>query len=552
MAGLYVRTLMAYKFTQMQTVFGRSLFSAIILGTIMLLKDVSGFKIKLKDLWLFVSAGLFSIILFNYSYYMTMSLSSLSVAAVLLYTAPFFVVIISIPLFSKKLTVNKSAACITAFIGCCCVSGIFDSAQRISGKALFFGLLTGFGYALYTIFGELLLKRGYKTLTITFYVFLSSAICSVPFVNVIKTAKYVAVHNQVLITLLLMAVFNTVIPYLFYTAGLSGVDPSIAPIIATVEPVVATIVGSIKYGEKIGIWGVIGIALVLFSVVLLNRKTLTLKANAKVNITLGITGKREDGYHLIDTIMQSVSLYNTVKIKKAKNLKVIFSNESIEAEDSIAYKAAKLFFEANKIKNGANIKIINSIPTSSGMGGGSADAAAVLLGLDKLYNTNMSIEALETIALKLGADVPFFIRGGTMRAEGIGEVLTPLKTLNKGYFVLAKGDSKPSTAQMYNRLDNEEFSLPDTLKAIKALEDEDTQLLSSAFGNSFVSVWGESEIEKRLMAFEGGSVSLSGSGPTWFAYFADRNNAVTAYKTLKRENIECYFAKPQGKAIIID
>lgn len=551
-AGIFVRTLQAFEFTQMQTVFGRSFLSAVILGFIVLIKDKALFKIRLKDLWLFVSAGLFSIILFNYSYYMTMSLASLSVAAVLLYTAPFFVVIISLPLFNKKLTVNKCIACIMAFIGCCFVSGLFSSAQRISGKALFFGLLTGLGYALYTIFGELLLNRGYKTLTITFYVFLSSTICSVPFLNIPKTFTYVAKTPEILITLVLMAIFNTVIPYLLYTSGLKGVDPSIAPIIATVEPVVATLVGAIIYKEAISLLGAVGILLVLASVVILNIKRLIVTANAKINLTLGITGKRDDGYHLIDTIMQSISLSDTVKLKKSKDIKVSFSDKTILSENSIAHKAALVFFEAANIKSGADIKIINRIPTSSGMGGGSADAAAVLLGLNHLYKAAMSYEELEKIAIKLGADVPFFIRGGAMRAQGIGEILTPLNPLEKGYFVLAKADSKPSTAEMYKRLDNEKFDLPDTESAIKALENKDVKKLTELMENSFVSVWGESKLKQILASFSADGVSLSGSGPTWFTYFTNRKKALRAYRSLKAQNIECYFARPKNSAIEIE
>lgn len=548
-AGLFVRTLQSFAISQMQTVFGRSLISAIILGIIVLAKDISLLKIKIKDLWLFVAAGLFSIVLFNFSYYMTMSMTSLSVAAVLLYTAPFFVVIISIPLFGKKLTANKCIACVTAFLGCCLVSGLLDSSHRISGKALFFGLLTGFGYALYTIFGELLLERGYKSLTITFYVFLSAAVSCIPFTNPLETVIYAIATPKVLITLFLMAVFNTVIPYLLYTSGLAGVDPSVAPIIATLEPVVATLVGSVIYKEAISLWGVIGILLVLASVVILNLKHITIKANAKINLTLGITSKREDGYHLIDTVMQSVSLYDTVKIKRAKNIKVTFSNKSIIADGSIAYKAAVLFFEATGIKGGADIKLINRIPTSSGLGGGSADAAAVLMGLDRLYKTELSTQKLEEIAIKLGADVPFFIRGGAMRAQGIGEILTPLTPMKKGYFVLAKEDTKSSTAQMYTELDSKNPPLPDTEAAIKALEDDDTKLLSTLFVNSFTCVWEDYSLKQTLISTGADGVSLSGSGPTWFAYFSDKKKALKAYKSLKIKNIECYFAAPQNVAI---
>lgn len=548
-AGIFVRTMETTAVNQMQIVFGRAVFSTIILGLLILFKDLKLFKICTKDIWIFVSSGIFSIILFNFSYYMTMSLTSLSVAAVLLYTAPFFVVIISVPLFKEKMNFNKLIACFTAFVGCAFVSGMFDSAQRISGKALFFGLLTGFGYALYTIFGELALKRGYKTLTITFYVFLFATLGVIPFANVGEAVPYIVTTPKAFITLFLMAVFNTVIPYILYTSGLSGVDPSVAPIIATLEPVVATVLGAAVYKEKITLFGAIGIILVLSSVVLLNMKSIKIKANAKINLTLGILGKREDGYHLIDTIMQSVSLHDTVKIRGSKKLKIAYSNKAIDKDNNMAQKAAKAFFDATGIKGGANISIRNRIPVSSGMGGGSADGAAVLMGLNRLYNAGLLDEKLEEIALALGADVPFFIKGGAQRSEGIGEILTPITSLKKGYFILAKMDRKPSTGEMYRQLDNETSILPDTISAIKAIENQDSAELSKLFVNSFTAVWGESKLQNRLLETAADGVSLSGSGPTWFAYFTDKAKAKAEFKKLKNEKIECYFAKPQDIAI---
>lgn len=548
-AGIFVRTMETTALSQMQIVFGRTLFSSALLAVIIGIKDKNLFKINFKDLWLFIATGLFSIVLFNFSYYMTMSLTSLSVAAVLLYTAPFFVVIISVPLFKEKFTLQKISACFIAFIGCCFVSGIFGSAERISGKALFFGLLTGFGYALYTIFGEILLKRGYKTLTITFYVFLFAAICTLPFINIIETVSYTATHPKAFITLFLMALFNTVIPYILYTSGLSGIEPSSAPIIATLEPVVATVIGAVIYQEKIGLAGFLGIILVLLSVVILNMNSVKIKVNAKINLTLGILGKREDGYHLIDTVMQSVSLFDTVIIKKSKKIKATYSDKNIDKQNNMTLKAANAFFKAAGIDSGAKIKIKNRIPTSSGMGGGSADAAAVLMGLDKLYETNLSTDELEKIALPLGADVPFFIKGGAQRAEGIGEILTPLTPLEKGYFILAKADTKPSTGEMYKQLDSKTPPLPDTEKAITALKNQDSEALGKLFVNSFSSVWGETPLQERLLKTEALGVSLSGSGPTWFAYFKDEKAAKAELKALKREKITCFLATPEKTAI---
>ncbi len=551
-AGIFVRTLNGSSFTQMQTVSGRTFFSALILGIIIIFKDLKLLKIRLKDIWVFASAGIFSIVLFNYSYYTTMSLTSLSVAAVLLYTAPFIVVILSIFLFKERMTLNKLIACIIAFLGCCFVSGLFDSSHRINSKTLFFGLLTGFGYALYTIFGKLLLKKGYQTLTITFYIFSFASIGCLPLSNPAATVKALISEPLSLTVLFLMAVFNTVLPYIFYTTGLSGVDPSVAPIIATIEPVVATLVGVIIYNESITVLGVFGIILVLLSVVILNRKQLLATANAKINLTLGINGIRDDGYHFIDTIMHSISLSDKITISPSKHLTVKYSDKDIDSENNMALKAARLFFEETGITGGALIKIKNRIPTSSGMGGGSADGAAVLMLLNKLYNANLSADKLEEISLSLGADVPFFIKGGAQRAEGIGEILTPLSPMKKGYFILMKAEYKLSTAEMYKKLDNTSYSMPDTQKAIDALENNDIDAFSSEFVNSFADVWKDSTTKARLLSIKADSVSLSGSGPTWFAFFKDKKAAKKAYRELKAQKYNCFIAKPQPKGIIIE
>ena len=267
-----MRTAGKYGLNEMQLVFLRTFFSALVLGIILLIKDKSLFKIRHKDLWLFIAAGILSIVLFNFCYYKTMSLTSLSVAAVLLYTAPFFVVIMSVCIFKQRLTVKKCAACVTAFVGCYLVTGAFGTGEALSAAALGFGLLTGFGYSLYTVFSSLMLNRGYSSYTITFYTFGFALLGCIPFTD-FKSAAAVCINAPAVIPVaFLMAVFNTVIPYLLYTVGLCGVDASIAPIIAMVEPVVATIIGAAVYAEPITLSGAAGILIVLASVSVLNFK----------------------------------------------------------------------------------------------------------------------------------------------------------------------------------------------------------------------------------------------------------------------------------------
>lgn len=272
-----------------------------------------------------------------------------------------------------------------------------------------------------------------------------------------------------------------------------------------------------------------------------------IKANAKINFSLSVCGKREDGYHLIDTVMHSVNLYDTVFIEKSSEILVMCGN--LPQEENIAYKAARLFFEYTEIQGGCEINIEKNIPLSAGLGGGSADAAAVLLGLDKLYNTNLSYETLCNMAVKLGADVPFFIKGGCMRSEGIGEILTPASALKKGYILLAKADLKPSTGEMYRRLDEKQTVLADTESVLKAIDENDLDNLSKTLYNAFETVWPESAVKAMLLKTNAKMVALTGSGPTWFAVYDNETKRAAAQEILEKENIPCWVCAPCESAI---
>lgn len=275
-----------------------------------------------------------------------------------------------------------------------------------------------------------------------------------------------------------------------------------------------------------------------------------IKANAKINFSLSICGKREDGYHLIDTVMHSVNLYDTVTIEKKEN--IIVSCGDLPQEENIAYKAAKLFFETAKIIGGCEIKIEKQIPLSAGLGGGSADAAAVLLGLDKLYNTSLSYETLCDMAVKLGADVPFFIKGGCMRSEGIGEILTPHSPLKSGVILLAKADLKPSTAEMYRRLDAQQTVLANTNAVLEAIKNNDLAQLANNLYNAFETVWPQSKVKAELLKTDAVMVSLTGSGPTWFAVYNNLEKAEAAKKALLEKEIPCWVSLPCDRAITFE
>lgn len=277
-----------------------------------------------------------------------------------------------------------------------------------------------------------------------------------------------------------------------------------------------------------------------------------IKANAKINLSLKICGKRHDGYHLIDTVMHSVSLFDIIEINKADHITVKCDKYDIRQEDNIAFKAAELFLAEYGIKSGARIVINKNIPAAAGLGGGSADAAAVLLGLNDIYGVGASYENLQNIAVKLGADVPFFINGGCKRAQGIGEKLTDITSMKSGYILLSKAESKPSTAEMYRIIDKEKPLQRDTEKVIASVDSNDLKALSYNLFNAFATVWKESELKQKLLMFNPLAVSLSGSGPTWFALFEERSKAEKAKLSLENQNIDCWLAEFEDKAIIIE
>lgn len=254
-----------------------------------------------------------------------------------------------------------------------------------------------------------------------------------------------------------------------------------------------------------------------------------MKAYAKINLTLDITGKREDGYHLIDSVMQTVSLCDFVRVKRAKSI-IIRDNSSIQMQDNLAFKAATAFFEYTKITGGADIYLKKAIPVLAGLGGGSSDAAAVIALLNKIYNTNLHKEQLEQIALKVGADVPFFITGHTARVTGIGENVAPVKPL-KSFVVLVKEKQKDSTANSYAAFDKIGFKTPKTgtfCNAVKA-KGESWQ---SLVGNDFLSVDDQPALINEIKTTNPLCVSLTGSGPTVYALYKSRRAAKKAKKSL--------------------
>ena len=270
--GLFVRTLNAAGLHTMDLVVLRAVFTVFLLFVWVVLFQREKLKIRLKDLWCFLGTGLCSVVFFNYCYFKTITLTSMSVAAVLLYTAPAFVMIFSRILFGERFTLRKTAAIGVTFLGCVCVTGVFGSSAVLSLRGLMTGLGAGFGYALYSIFSRYALERGYDSMTITFYTFLLAAAGSLFLCD--RTAVFLTVTGStgMLFFAAAFALVVTIIPYLTYTAGLKHVENGQAAVIASVEPVAATIIGMIAFHEPLTVSGIVGMLLVLGGIVICNLK----------------------------------------------------------------------------------------------------------------------------------------------------------------------------------------------------------------------------------------------------------------------------------------
>lgn len=268
--GIFVRYFNALGLSSMTVVAIRAITTALILGVVLLIKDRRLFRIRLKDCWCFIGTGMVSIIFFNFCYFSAMNYTSLSVAAVLLYTEPIMVMFMAALLFKEKLGLRNIIACALAFAGCVFVAGIVGSAPAISGKALLFGLLSAFGYGLYSIFGRFALNKGYQPLTIAFYTFVFASVAAVFLIDYSEVSLISRFDLWDWTVAFLMGLIVTVLPYVFYTIGLAGVSAGSAAIMASIEPVVATLVSLIVFREGITLYGVLGILLVLSSIVILN------------------------------------------------------------------------------------------------------------------------------------------------------------------------------------------------------------------------------------------------------------------------------------------
>ena len=275
-------------------------------------------------------------------------------------------------------------------------------------------------------------------------------------------------------------------------------------------------------------------------------KQIELKSLAKINLGLDVLGRRENGYHDVRMIMQSIYLYDEVKIKRTKNPGIEIKTNLYflpTGKENIAYKAAEMLIEEFHIEEGVHITLNKHIPVAAGMAGGSSNAAAVLYGMNKMFDLKLTQTELMERGVKLGADVPYCIMRGTVLAEGIGEELTTLTPMPKCFVLIAKPPISVSTKVVYEALDSKELvEHPDIDGLIGAIRAKNLEQIAGHMGNVLETVTIPNypviaEIKDHMMEHGAVHAMMSGSGPTVFGLFANGDTAVAAYEAMRESNL---------------
>lgn len=286
-----------------------------------------------------------------------------------------------------------------------------------------------------------------------------------------------------------------------------------------------------------------------------------LKSRAKINLSIDVLGKRKDGYHLVEMIMQTIDLYDVIKIRELSSDDIIIKSNSKDIpldETNIVYKAINLLRDKFNINKGIEVFLQKNIPIAAGMAGGSSNAAAILVGLNKLWSLNLSELDLQELGLNLGADVPFCISGKTALAKGIGEELTFVKGLPKDISILiCKPEIFVSTKDVYEGLDLNNIQIrPNNEKLLEYLKEEDVSSLAENMVNVLEGVTSNSyieikDIENTMM--ENGALGsmMSGSGPTVFGLYKNREDALSCKKNLLRKYKQVYIVNSSEKGVEI-
>jgi len=276
-----------------------------------------------------------------------------------------------------------------------------------------------------------------------------------------------------------------------------------------------------------------------------------LKARAKINIALDVLGKREDGYHDLRMIMQSVNLYDTIFIKKIQRNDIVLKTNLIWMpcdNRNLVYRAISAMKERYDIKTGVFAEITKQIPVSAGLAGGSADCAAALVGMRNLFNIDASNYKLMEIGAKIGADVPYCVMRGSVLAEGIGEKLTKLSPFPRCYILLAKPPINVSTPSVFKAIDSVDIKKhPNIDKMIIDIKNSNLKEICSGMHNVLENVTMKNypiieQLKNTMVKFNATGAMMSGSGPTVFGIFQKKYNAVEALKYIHRQYKirECY------------
>ena len=268
---------------------------------------------------------------------------------------------------------------------------------------------------------------------------------------------------------------------------------------------------------------------------------LQLKAYGKINLGLDVIRKRPDGYHDLDMIMQMVDVYDDVIIEKKAGEEIVVKADAAvlsNGKDNLAYMAAKMLFDEFGIKSGVEITIHKRIPIAGGMAGGSSDCATTLIGINEMFNLGLSKQQLMERGVKLGADVPYCVLGGTAIARGIGEVLTPLPTPPQCHVIIAKPPISVSTAYVYGHIRPGEITKRPDIEQMTLAMNKLSDLLYNVMEEVTVSEYPVIEKLKSIMLENGALNSImSGSGPTVFGLFDDREKAQAAMKALDSKEL---------------
>ncbi|RLL41688.1 4-(cytidine 5'-diphospho)-2-C-methyl-D-erythritol kinase [Oceanobacillus piezotolerans] len=278
------------------------------------------------------------------------------------------------------------------------------------------------------------------------------------------------------------------------------------------------------------------------------------KAPAKINLSLDVLSKREDGLHNVEMIMTTIDLSDRIELSSIGQDTIKISLESRYVpndERNLAYRAAALFKRTYGINKGVHIKIEKNIPVSAGLGGGSADAAAVLRGLNRLWGMDIPLQELAALGSKLGADISFCVYGNTAIARGFGEKIETLTSPPPCWVVLAKPDIGVSTRTIFERVSLDTIYHPNTNEVIKALYEKDLYKLCANMGNSLEAITGSLhpeviQIKQAMKSIGATGVMMSGSGPTVFGLVEHENKAKRVYNGIRGFCDEVYLVRLIG------